>query len=56
MADKSAFLGGYKVGSISASLFVENGNREKERKRQITSIFDGSDVAQPTFIPVKKKV
>ena len=56
MAAETAFLGGYKVGSISASLCAESEKEGKKKKRDSSFILDSSEVAQPTFIPIKKKV
>lgn len=56
MADETGFLGGYKVGLISASLCAERGKEGKKNKRDSSFIFESTDVTQPTFVPVKKKV
>ena len=56
MADETGFLGGYKVGLISASLCAERGKEGKKNKRDSSLIFESTDVTQPTFAPVKKKV
>ena len=54
MAAENAFLEGYKIGLISASLLT--GVDEVRKKRKRNKGFDRSGAAQPTFIPVKKKV
>ena len=56
MAAEIAFLGGYKVGSISASLRTESEKEGTKKKRDSSIVFDESEVTLPTFIPVKKKV
>ena len=56
MADEAVFLGGYKVGLISASLCAKSDKEGKKNKRNSSFIFESTDVAQPTFIPVKKQV
>ena len=56
MAAETTFLGGYKVGLISASLSAKSEKERKKKKRDSSFLFDSSEVAQPTFIPVKKKV
>lgn len=56
MAAENAFLGGYKVGLISASLLTKGDREGKKRKKNKGLIFDSSETSQPTFIPVKKKV
>lgn len=56
MAAETTFLGGYKVGLISASLSAKSEKEGKKKKRDSSFLFDSGEVAQPTFIPVKKKV
>ncbi|CAB4017920.1 RNA-binding 34 [Paramuricea clavata] len=55
MAAEATFLGGYKVGLISASLSAKSEKEGKKKKRDSSFLFDSGEVAQPTFIPVKKK-
>ena len=56
MAAETVFLGGYKVGLISASLCPEGEKKRTKKKRESSIVFDESEATQPTFIPVKKKV
>ncbi|XP_028396068.1 RNA-binding protein 34-like [Dendronephthya gigantea] len=55
MAAENAFLGGYKVGLISASLLTGDYKKAKKRKGNEGLIFESSEALQPTFIPVKKE-